>query len=286
MSLSQVEVAAPEVRAGELTAVGMRTRVLEAGPADEEEAVVFLHGGPGSANDWDLLLPRVGEFARAVAYDLPGWGESEKPSTWSYTADAYATFIAGTFHELGIRRAHLVLGDIGAGGALLWAASHPDAFASVVLVSGGVLIDFRWHVVGRLHRVPVVGDVAARLGNLSFGMFMRLYEPKLAKPHLERMRRGFGWPTRRALLRFWRAEQAEGRGLERIAPVLRALDRPALVIWGARDRLASVEQAERQRESFPSADIVVFEESFHYPLFDQPERGIETVVPFLRRQFA
>src|SRR5437899_4367402 len=85
--------AGAEVRTEELEAVGMRTRVLAAGPDEGEEAVVFLHGGPGSANDWDHLLPKVGAFARAVALDLPGWGRSEKPSTWSYSPDAYATFL-------------------------------------------------------------------------------------------------------------------------------------------------------------------------------------------------
>jgi pimeloyl-ACP methyl ester carboxylesterase len=42
-------------RIRDMGAMGVRTRVLEAGPADEE-AVVFIHGAPGSANDWTLVV--------------------------------------------------------------------------------------------------------------------------------------------------------------------------------------------------------------------------------------
>jgi pimeloyl-ACP methyl ester carboxylesterase len=61
----------PTVRAGRVSALGLNTRVLEAGPADATEAVLFLHGGPGSAEDWHDLMLRVGGFTRAIAFDLP-----------------------------------------------------------------------------------------------------------------------------------------------------------------------------------------------------------------------
>src|SRR3989442_14631505 len=66
--------AGAEVRTEELEAVGMRTRVLAAGPGEGEEAVVFLHGGPGSAHDWGHLLPQVRAVARAGGPGLPGGG--------------------------------------------------------------------------------------------------------------------------------------------------------------------------------------------------------------------
>ena len=71
-----------------------------------------------------------------------------------------------------------------------------------------------------------------------------------------------------------------GRGLSTI----RRLERPALVIWGANNRFVRVEQAERQRESFPSAEVVVLGDSGHYSLLDSPDRVAELVLPFLKRQ--
>src|SRR5688500_7902461 len=86
------------IRTSELRAQGLRTRVLEAGSARDEEAAVFLHGSPGSADDWADLLPRVGAFTRAIAFDLPGFGKADKPADWEYSPNSYATFIAGALN--------------------------------------------------------------------------------------------------------------------------------------------------------------------------------------------
>jgi hypothetical protein len=42
-----------------------------------------------------------------------------------------------------------------------------------------------------------------------------------------------------------------------LSAALRPLDRPALVVWGRKDPYLPVEQAERQRETFPRARVVV-----------------------------
>jgi pimeloyl-ACP methyl ester carboxylesterase len=65
---------------------------------------------------------------------------------------------------------------------------------------------------------------------------------------------------------------------------LRVLDRPALVIWGADDAYLPREQAERQRESFPSARVEVLEGHGHWVFHEDPERVASLVVPFLREQ--
>ena len=210
--------------------------------------------------------------------------EADRPADWEYSPSSYATFIAGALSELGIRRAHLVMHDIG-GVGVVWAASHPDAFASAVMIDTGVTIGYRWHLVARLHRAPVLGHAVARGSQLGFRPVMGFYNRaprRLPKQQIRRWAREYDWGTRRAMLRFYRSSPPSA--LERIAPSLRKLDRPALVVWGAHDPFVPVEQAERQRESFPSADVVVLEDSNHYAHLDDPERVAEVVVPFLRRQ--
>jgi pimeloyl-ACP methyl ester carboxylesterase len=43
------------------------------------EAVVFIHGNPGSIRDWESLARGVAGFARALAMDMPGFGTADKP---------------------------------------------------------------------------------------------------------------------------------------------------------------------------------------------------------------
>ena len=275
------------VRRGELSALGLRVPVLEGGPAGAKEAVVFLHGSPGSSHDWNDLLARVAAFARVVAFDFPGYGGADRPTDWDYSPGGYATFIAAALAELGIERAHLVMHDLGGVGTL-WAAAHARSFASAVIIDTGVLVGFRWHGFARLNRAPLLGEVmAAATTRLGFRTVMRRYNPqprKLPEEFLERWWRDYDMGTRRAGLRFYRA--APPSSIERLAPILRQLDRPALVVWGAHDRFLPVEQAELQKESFPSAEVVIFEDSGHWPFLDNPERAAELIVPFLRRQAA
>jgi pimeloyl-ACP methyl ester carboxylesterase len=271
------------VRTGELHALGLRTRVFEAGPADSEEAVVFVHGGPGSADDWGHLLPQAGDLARAVAFDLPGFGEADKPRNWwGYLGPGWATFIAAVLNQLRIQRVHLVAQDMGGDSGLTWAAAHPDNFASAVLINTGVLIGYRWHLIAKLHRLPLLGYLPALTGRLGFRPILRLYEPGLPRDVLDRWHREYDWGTRRALFRFYKATPTSGGG--RAAPELARLDRPALVIWGKENRFVPVEQAERQRKSFPNAEVVVLDDSRHYSHLDSPRRVDELVLPFLTRE--
>ncbi|CAN7739462.1 alpha/beta fold hydrolase [Caballeronia sp. LjRoot31] len=45
---------------------GISSPLLEAGPSEAVDAVVFVHGNPGSIADWTRLAASVGEFARVV----------------------------------------------------------------------------------------------------------------------------------------------------------------------------------------------------------------------------
>ena len=275
------------LRTRRLTAVGIRTRALEVGPADAPEAVVFLHGHPGSAEDWSDLLPRVAGFTRGVAIDWPAFGQADRPplGAWDFSAGTLATFLAGALHELGIERAHLVMHDLG-GVGVVWGAAHPRQFGSAVLIDTGILLDFRWHPVARLYRAPGVGELLALLTNRpAFRAFVRWYNPQpreLPQRYVDRWYDEYPLRTRRAILSFYRATPPAA--MERLRDPLRKIDRPALVIWGAHDPAVPVEQAERQRESFPSAEVVVFPDSGHWPYLDDPQRTAEAVVPFLQRQ--
>jgi pimeloyl-ACP methyl ester carboxylesterase len=79
---------------------------------------------------------------------------------------------------------------------------------------------------------------------------------------------------------------APSDGFERLAPLFRELDRPALVLWGQKDPFVPVEQAYLQRQSFPSAQVVVLEDSGHWPFIDNPDEAARHIVPFLERQLA
>jgi pimeloyl-ACP methyl ester carboxylesterase len=267
-----------------VSVAGVRSPVLHSGSTSAEEAVVFVHGNPGPAEDWRDLLSRTGEFARAVAPDMPGYGNADKPREFEYTNAGYARHLAGVLDELGIRRAHLVMHDFGGGWGLAWAAGHPDAFASATLINTGVLLDYKWHKFARIWRTPVVGELfQAGASRTAFRMLVGRENPRLPGEALDRLYDVSGsWPTKRAVLKLYRATPAGAMG--GLRDPLRALDRPALVVWGSEDPYIPWQQAERQREPFPSARVELLEGLSHWPFLEDPAQVAEHVIPFLRAQ--
>lgn len=268
---------------------GVRTSLLLAGSEDADVAVVFLHGSSGLGRDWTPILETVGGFARCIAPDMPGYGGSDKPADFPYTVDGYAGFLARLLGMLGVRRVHLVAHDLGGPWGLAWAASRPEAVASLTFISIGVLPGYRWHRFARLYRVPVVGElVLATAGRRATASVLQRGSqrpvPEWFVDEIVSEYRDRG--TRRAVLDFYRATPDLGTATVASAGALRSADPPTLVIWGAGDPYVPVRFAEMQREFFSRVEVVVLPHCGHWPLVDDPEAVGKAVVGFLQAQTA
>ena len=146
----------------QLVVNGVRSPVLIGGSGAAGEAVVFVHGNPGRGSDWQPLMDRVAEFAAVVAPDMPGFGGADKKGDQDYAMAAHGAHLGGLIDQLGIEAVHLVAHDFGGPFALSWAAANPDKVASVTLINTGLLLDYNWHRLARIWRIPVVGELFMR----------------------------------------------------------------------------------------------------------------------------
>jgi pimeloyl-ACP methyl ester carboxylesterase len=261
-------------------------RMLEAGPRDAAEAVVFVHGNPGSADDWEALLGALPEGLRGVALDLPDFGETLAPPGFAHDVPAYAGFLQQALETLGVVRVHLVLHDFGGPIGLVWLAMHIDAVASVTLMDTGILPGYRWHRVARIWRTPLLGElfqaVAGRPALLR--RVLNRGEPRgLPRPFVDQMVRHYDRRTRRAVLKLYRATDDPGAAGAEFAAYVAPRDIPALVVWGEGDAYLPAHYAERQRDAFPSADVHVLAGSGHWPYADAPETVERLLAEFLGR---
>jgi pimeloyl-ACP methyl ester carboxylesterase len=274
----------PTLREARIEVSRVRSPVIEAGPERAREAVVFVLGNPGSRLDWSDLVERTGRYARAVAFDMPGFGEADKPNDFDYTVPGFARFIGGALADLGVERVHLVVHDFGGPFGLAWAATNPAAFASVVLINTPPMSGYRWHALARVWRTPIAGELvhllaSRRLFELAVNRGQRRALPSEA---IDRMWRDYDGGTQFAVLKLYRASR-----LAKVSPVeglFRTLNRPALVMWGCRDPYIPVRFAEAHRSAFPTAEFIYLDESGHWPFLDDPEGAAAAIVPFLQRQ--
>lgn len=271
---------------GVLTIAGLRSPAWMAGDAKSSEAVVFVHGNPGSSRDWRGLLEQVAPFSRAVAMDMPGFGKADKPADFDYTVSGYARHLGLLIDSLQIRRVHLVLHDFGGPWGLAWAADHLDRVASVTLINIGIQPGYRWHYMARLWRLPVVGElVMAATTRAGMRLALRHGNPRgLPAAYFDEMYADYDSGTRRAVLRLYRQTSDPGVMSDRLASRLAPRKLAALVVWGACDPYVPVKYAEMQRKFFAVDRVVRLEDSGHWPMVDNPAAVADAVVPFLRSQ--
>jgi pimeloyl-ACP methyl ester carboxylesterase len=275
-----------EVRSGEISVDGLRSPLIEAGSPDSDEAVVFLHGNPGSRLDWEALVSEVGEFGRALAFDMPGFGQSDKRHDFGGRVEDYATYIEAALDGLGVRHAHLVVHDFGGAFGFCWGARSPDALASVVMFNTGTWTHARWHQAARLWRRPLVGELVMALTNRrTWHKRMSAGPDPLPEEFIDRMYDDFDRGTRRAVLKLYRATPLPYPPASGWVRTLAGLDRPALIVWGASDPFLSTRRVEDLKEPFPSAEAKLLDGSGHFPYADNPEGAAEAVIPFICSQF-
>ena len=265
---------------------GTRTRLIQAGPRDAAEAVVFVHGNPGSADDWERLIVAAGGIGkRALAFDLPDFGETVAPDGFAHDVPGYASFLGEVLEELGIERVHLVIHDFGGAIGLVWAMAHPDALAGITLIDTGLMPGYRWHIMARIWRTPVVGEaLQASATRRLFRFLVNLQEPRgLPRDFVERMYDHYDQRTRRAVLELYRATPDPGGMAESLVATFASRDLPALVIWGEDDAYLPSSYAYRQREAFPGAEVHVLPASGHWPFADAPETVERLLADFLQR---
>ncbi len=257
---------------------------LEAAP------VVCVHGLAGSATNWTDLAGVLAVRHPTLAVDLPGFGRSEPPDDFGYRLDEHAAVLAETLRRLAKGPAHLVGNSFGGLVCAEVAARWPELVRTLTLVSPAVP-DLRPNP-GRLSEprypltfLPVLGPrvrralarvpPARRAEQLRQLCFAR---PELVPTHrlteladeLAELGRN-PWAgvalgeTSLHMIRSWLASGARSPWR-----VLRRVRTPALVVWGAEDRLVSVRKATRTALALPRARLLVLPRTGHVAQMEQP----------------
>ncbi len=154
----QAEAASPP--AGTFVEVdGIRLHFVDRGAG---RPVVLLHGNGAMIQDWQAsgVLDRVAARYRAIAFDRPGFGYSDRPRTTVWTPQAQAALLVKALAAIGIERPIVVGHSWAALVALAMALDHPADVAALVLLSGYYFPTARADVaLFSPPAVPFFGDV-------------------------------------------------------------------------------------------------------------------------------
>ncbi len=93
--------------------------------------LVLLHGGGGDKSSWDTIAPAFASTHRVYAIDLRGFGDSDRPGTYSF--ETMRDDVLGLLDVIGADRADVVGHSMGGSVAWLVAQEQPGRVAHLVV---------------------------------------------------------------------------------------------------------------------------------------------------------
>lgn len=262
---------------------GRRVFVWERGaPSDGDAATILaIHGFPASSYDWRALVEHLGAF-RFVAFDLPGFGLSDKSPQDDYSLFAQADVVEAIAAELGIGRCFLLAHDMGDSVAaeLLARANESQLgfeVVTTVLLNGSVFIDLAELTPGQ--KLLLALPKRALPVSIPFAPFRRQIKGLFSSEHpmsdeeLSMLERFLYYDGGARILPITiRYIEERREHAERWTSGLVDHAGHLAILWGEQDPVAVPAIADRLLEERPSVEAIRWSDVGHWPQIEVPER--------------
>ena len=239
---------------------------------DAKAGIILIHGLGGSIDDWKNVVPALAADFHVVAFDLPGFGKSDKGSQ-DYSPTRYARlahFLADRYFPN--KTYHIVGHSMGGAIALRFASQRPLRFQRLVLIDAA----------GILHPQVISKFQAGSLLQRTSGVEQtRGFAERLSGKILEQVDRLPISPIDVANSALGREHVLQG-GPEKIAALelagedfsnaIISVPEPTLIIWGDNDLTVPLRTGKVLAARMPKARLEIISGSGHEPMQDQTEQ--------------
>jgi 3-oxoadipate enol-lactonase len=226
--------------------------------AGEATPIVFLHGVGSDKSVWRPQLDHFGRTRRAVAFDYPGYGDSD-PAPQGTSRDDYASAIISGMHELGIERAHVC--GLSLGGVVAIAMHHADRARCASLILADT---FAVHPNGpAVYERSLEGsrDLPAMAEARVDVLLAQPVDPAVRREVVETMSRIDPAAYRIGAQAVWLADQRDLAGEIRV---------PTLVVCGNQDLVTPPELSNELAQLIPNARMQLIAGAGHLANLEKP----------------
>jgi pimeloyl-ACP methyl ester carboxylesterase len=250
----------------------------------EEPSIVLMHGFPDNLHLHDRLVPYLSS-RHVVTFDFLGWGASEKPSNYPYTAKNQIGELDAVIQQLKLGKVVLVAHDASGPPAIDWALSNPDQTAALVLLNTYycAMPTLRPPEAIFLFSTPVIRAIARPISAMfDHLIFRRMYwwqvgrffrDAEIRNQFVPLLYQQFdATPSARPAFFGLNADllRTVQAGTKTI-PKLREFKRPVRIIFGASDPYLNKGVAQRFHELFPMSDMFLLPSARHFVQMDEPQ---------------
>lgn len=251
-------------------------------------ALVLVHGNPAWSYTYRALIRSLSPRYRCIAPDHIGFGLSEKPGDWEYLPEQHAENLERLLGGLGADSITLLVADWGGPIGLAYAVRHPERIASLVITN-----TWMWPVRGDLRYQAFSLFMGGPLGRalikrynffvtvLMRQMFRAKLSPSVYRHYVEPLRRPKDrkgcWVFPREII--GSSDWLGGLWSQRASLAAK----PALILWGMRDRAFGRRELETWRSLFVDVEVHELARAGHFVAEDRGEALCPVIGRHLQR---
>jgi pimeloyl-ACP methyl ester carboxylesterase len=263
---------------------GRPVNYVDLGSGDREP-IVFVHGLAGQWQNWLENLPRAARERRVIALDLPGFGLSPMPRD-EIRISGYGQTVEALCDRLGLAQVDIVGNSMGGYIGAEVAIQFPQRVDQLLLVSaaGITSADLAHAPIMTLGRVAAAiatrtaaqdRQLAARPKSRHLALQLVARHPSRLKADLvyEGFFKGTAKPGFNDALRASLNYDFRDR-----LPEIRV---PTLIVWGEKDSIIPVKDANEFERLIPDSRKVVMKDTGHVAMAERPETFNELMMEFL-----
>lgn len=252
----------------------------------EGNPIVLFHSCPMWSFAYRALIREFSATHRVIAFDLPGFGLSDKPASFDYTLNGYINLTESFLSALNLTDMTFVLHGWGGTAAMGYAVRHPKRIASLVILNSMAFSDYSIPFRFRICRLPWLG---AKLV-----VDMRIFLVGNLMKYKKEVVEAYEYPlqdrnARLAVYRFMKdipiVPEADSAlvMLEIETGLWMFRSKPVTLIWGMRDWLYTARSLDAWRRYLPNAEVNLLAKAGRYLQEDASDELIKIMRDFLNR---
>ncbi len=247
--------------------------------------LVLVHGSWNSHHAWDLVVPRLAEAFRVLAYDRRGHSESQRPTRQGSIREDVAD-VAALIEHLGLAPAWVAGNSFGASITLRLAAERPDLVRGVIAHEPPLFS----LLAEEPALAPMLEEVGARIG----GVVQRIASGDhagAAEQFVETVALGPGsWArlapgVQQAFIENAPTFLDEANDPEQLAFNLKwitAFPLPCLLTTGDHSPPTFAPVVNKLADVLPNVEVVTFSGAGHIPHATHPDAYVDAMIAFTR----
>ena len=259
---------------------GIKVRYIQIGKGQD---ILFIHGVPGSIEDWEPVISSLSSNYRVTVYDRPGHGYSSAEKI-GYNLEHNANIALGLINELHLENVIVVGHSYGGSVIMALAVRNPHQVKAFIPIAGATYPVENIEPIYSLIRIPIIGRGFAAMASSFIGPAMIKDGLREAfHPNEDIIPEGFIdtrvkiWLQTKVLVSTAREELNLNSDLEKIIPDYGNISKRFFIIHGDYDLWVPKGDSTKLHKIIRNSKLLILSNTGHQVQYERPGILIKTI---------